>query len=52
VNRKHNYCNKALAAWVASLNVGLGSTLGLTTLASYINVNRVWFEEKGPRLGA
>lgn len=45
-NRKHSYCKRALAvAWVVSLSVGLGSTLGLIALTSRINVNKLWFEE-------
>ncbi len=32
-------------AWVVSLSVGLGSTLGLIALTSRINVNKLWFEE-------
>lgn len=34
-------------AWVMSLSVRLGSTIGLTTLVSYISVGEWRFEERG-----
>jgi len=36
-----------MAAWVMSLSVGLGLTIGLTTFMSYISVGEWKFEEGG-----
>lgn len=45
-----DHCRVAhVVAWVASLNVGLNSTLGLITLMNCIGVGKRRFEERGPK---
>jgi hypothetical protein len=45
-----DHCRVApVVAWVASLNIGLNSTLGLIMLVSCIGVGKWKFEERGPK---